>query len=117
MKYDDNNVFAKILRGEIPCKPIYEDEYVMAFNDIAPKAPVHVIVITKGKYQNIVDFDVNAKDEEIIGFNRAVSKIFKQLGFDKDGGRVIANIWPNGEPEVQHYHCHLLGGKKLGDIL
>lgn len=117
MAYDDNNIFAKILRGEIPCKKVYEDDYALAFDDIAPKAPVHILVIPKGKYESIADFGVKASAEEVKGFYAAVSKIAGEKGLDASGFRTIANTGLNGGQEVPHFHVHLLGGKKLGPML
>jgi len=117
MAYDDNNIFAKILRGEIPCKKLYEDKYVLAFPDIAPKAPVHILVIPKGKYANVVDFGANATPDEITGFWRAVSKIAADNGVAGSGFRTIANTGLNGGQEVPHFHVHILGGKSIGSIV
>lgn len=117
MAYDDSNVFAKILRGEIPAKKVYEDEFALAFHDIAGKAPVHVLVIPKGKYVSIVDFGANASEAEIAGFARAVSKVANDLGISNDGFRTIANTGLNGGQEVPHFHVHLLGGKKIGPMV
>jgi histidine triad (HIT) family protein len=117
MSYDDNNIFARILRGEIPAKKIFEDDYALAFHDIAPSAPVHVLVIPKGKYISIVDFGANASEQEITGFYRAVSKVAKDLGLTEEGFRTIANTGVNGGQEVPHYHVHLLGGKKIGRMV
>ncbi len=117
MAYDDNNVFAKILRGDIPAKKVYEDEYALAFHDIAGKAPVHVLVIPKGKYLSIADFGAKASDAEIAGFYRAVSKVANDLGIVESGFRAIANTGLNGGQEVPHYHVHLLGGKKIGPMV
>lgn len=117
MPYDDNNVFAKILRGEIPCGKVYEDEHVLAFNDIQPKAPVHILVIPKRKYVSIADFGANARPEEIAGFFRAVSKIAAEHGLESGGFRTIANTGLNGGQEVPHFHVHLLGGRALGPML
>jgi diadenosine tetraphosphate (Ap4A) HIT family hydrolase len=117
MSYDDNNIFAKILRGAIPCKKIYEDDYALAFHDIAPKAPVHALVIPKGKYISIADFGAQAKPEEIAGFYRAVAKVAKDLGVADAGFRVIANTGLNGGQEVPHFHVHILGGRALGPML
>ncbi len=117
MSYDDNNVFARILRGEIPAKKVYEDDYALAFHDIGAKAPVHVLVIPKGKYISIADFGAKASDEEIAGFYRAVSKVANDLGLPEQGFRSIANTGLNGGQEVPHFHIHLLGGKKLGPML
>lgn len=117
MAYDTNNIFARILRGEIPCAKLFEDEYALAFRDIAPKAPVHVLVIPKGAYTDIVDFGARATAEEISGFYKAVSKIAADLDLKDSGFRSIANTGLNGGQEVPHYHIHLLGGKKLGAML
>ena len=117
MAYDDNNVFAKILRGEIPSKKVYEDEYALAFHDIGAKAPVHVLVIPKGKYVSIVDFGTAADEKEIAGFYRAVSKVANDLGLAEAGFRSIANTGLNGGQEVPHFHIHLLGGKKMGPMV
>ncbi len=116
-EYDDNNIFAKILRGEIPCDKVYEDDHVLAFNDIAPQAPVHVLVIPKGKYVSIVDFGANASADEVKAFFEAVSKIAKAKGIDQEGFRSIANSGINGGQEVPHFHLHLLGGKKIGAMV
>lgn len=117
MAYDDNNIFAKILRGDIPAKKVHEDEYALAFHDIAGKAPVHVLVIPKGKYISIADFGANASPEEITGFYRAVSKVANDLGIANDGFRSIANTGVNGGQEVPHFHIHLLGGKSIGPMV
>ncbi len=117
MSYDDNNIFAKILRGEIPCQKVYEDEYVLAFNDIAPKAPAHILVIPKGKYISIDDFAMNAPSHEIKMFYEAIAKIAKEKGLDKTGFRTIANTGLNGGQEVPHFHVHILGGRRLGAML
>ncbi|MGQ0528033.1 MAG: histidine triad nucleotide-binding protein [Alphaproteobacteria bacterium] len=117
MSYDSNNIFAKILRKEIPCKPVYEDDHVLAFNDIAPKAPVHILVIPKGSYISIDDFGSQAPAHEIKAFYAAVSKIVAQQNLSGDGFRVIANTGLNGGQEVPHFHVHILGGKKLGAML
>ncbi len=115
--YDSKNIFAKILRGEIPCAKIYEDEHALAFRDIAPKAPQHILVIPKGAYIDIVDFGANASPEEITAFYRAVSQVAKQENLQIAGFRSIANTGLNGGQEVPHFHIHLLGGKKLGAML
>ncbi len=117
MAYDDTNIFAKILRGEIPNKTIHEDEHVLAFHDIYAKAPVHALVIPKGKYRNVADFGANATPDEITAFWRAVSKVAKDLGVDDTGFRAIANTGVNGGQEVPHFHVHIVGGKKLGPML
>jgi len=117
MAYDDNNVFAKILRGDIPAKKVYEDDYALAFHDIGAKAPVHVLVIPKGKYVSIAEFGEKASDAEISGFYRAVSKVANDLDLVKEGFRSIANTGVNGGQEVPHFHVHLLGGKKIGPMV
>jgi diadenosine tetraphosphate (Ap4A) HIT family hydrolase len=115
--YDDNNIFARILRGEIPCKKIYEDEFVLAFHDINPQAPVHALVIPKGKYISIADFGATASPEEITGFFRASARIAKQLGLEDTGYRTIANMGPDSHGEVPHFHLHIIGGGPLGRTL
>ncbi len=115
--YDKNNIFAKILRGEIPCKKVHEDEYVLAFNDINPQAPVHILVIPKGAYVSIDDFGANASESEIAGFYRAVAKIAQENNLAAGGFRTIANTGLNGGQEVPHFHVHLLGGRSLGPML
>lgn len=115
--YDDNNIFAKILRGDIPNNTAYEDEYVLAFHDIQPKAPVHILVIPKGKYTDIQDFGSHASPKEITGFYRAVAKIATDNGIKDTGFRAIANCGLYGGQEVPHFHMHLVGGKNLGPML
>lgn len=115
--YDENNVFAKILRGEIPNDTVYEDEHVLAFNDIAPQAPVHILVIPKGAYVSIDDFGANASPEEAKALYAAVSKIAAEKGLRDSGFRTIANTGLNGGQEVPHFHLHILGGRKLGPML
>ncbi|MEC7029080.1 MAG: histidine triad nucleotide-binding protein [Pseudomonadota bacterium] len=117
MTYDDNNIFAKILRGEIPNKTVYEDDFALAFHDIAPHAPTHILVIPKGKYVNIADFGTNATPDELTGFWRAVSKVAEDNGLTNEGFRSIANTGLNGGQEVPHFHVHLLGGKKIGPMV
>lgn len=117
MTYDQNNIFAKILRGEIPCDKVYEDEHVLAFNDIDPKVPVHVLVIPKGEYASVADFGEKASAEEVTAFWRAVSHIAEEKGLPEDGFRVIANTGVNGGQEVPHFHVHILGGKALGPMI
>lgn len=116
-QYDDNNIFAKILRGEIPCKKVYEDERVLGFYDINPQAPVHILVIPKGKYVSALDFGSKASAEEVKAFYAAVSKIAEEQNLKSDGFRIIANTGLNGGQEVPHFHVHILGGKKLGPML
>lgn len=115
--YDENNVFARILREELPCKKIYEDAYALGFHDLHPKAPVHVLVIPKGKYTDIADFCSKANAGEVTGFWRAVSKICADLGVSEKGFRIIANAGANGGQEVPHFHIHVLGGASLGPML
>jgi histidine triad (HIT) family protein len=117
MTYDDNNIFAKILRGDIPCQKVFEDDHVLAFNDIAPKAPVHILVIPKGKYVSIDEFGAKAKAEEIKAFYAAVAQIVQEKNLKADGFRVIANTGLNGGQEVPHFHVHILGGRQLGPML
>ncbi len=115
--YDNDNIFAKILRGEIPCDKIYEDDYVLAFNDIEPKAPVHILLIPKGGYISIDDFGENASAEEIKGFYSALAKIVQDQGISETGFRSIANTGVDGGQEVPHFHMHILGGKPIGAMV
>jgi len=117
MAYDSNNVFAKILRGEIPCKKVHEDEFSLAFHDINPQAPVHVLVIPKGAYEDMADFTARAPDAEIAGFFRSVRAVAAMVGVAENGWRLIANIGADSHSEVPHLHVHILGGKKLGPML
>ncbi len=117
MAYDDQNIFAKILRGEIPCDEVYSDEYVLAFRDIAPQAPVHILVIPRGAYVSIQDFGETASAEEIKAFYEAVSKIAKEQGLTENGYRCIANTGDHGGQEVPHYHMHILGGAPIGAMV
>ncbi|MCQ9154652.1 histidine triad nucleotide-binding protein [Acidomonas methanolica] len=114
--YDDQNIFARILRGEIPVQAVYEDEYALAFPDIAPKAPVHVLVIPRGRYISHADFSARASDAEITGFTRAVGEVARKLGVEQSGYRLLSNSGPNAGQEVPHYHVHLLAGERLGPI-
>ncbi|BAU39722.1 adenosine 5'-monophosphoramidase [Acetobacter pasteurianus NBRC 101655] len=111
--YDPQNVFAKILRGEIPCKAIFENEWVLAFYDIAPKAPVHVLIIPKNPYVSFMDFSQTAPAEEIAGVMRAAGQIALDLGLEENGYRLITNAGLHSGQEVPHFHIHLLGGKAL----
>lgn len=117
MAYDQNNIFAMILRGDIPCDKVYEDEYALAFNDINPQAPIHALVIPKGEYVSMADFSANAPEELLDGFFRAVGQTARNLGLEKDGYRLIANTGENAHQEVPHLHFHILSGKKLGPML
>lgn len=115
--YDDNNIFARILRGEIPSDRVYEDDHVLAFRDINPQAPEHVLVIPKGAYVSWDDFSARASDSEIAGFVRAVGKIARDMGLVEPGYRLLANIGHDGHQEVPHLHIHLFGGRPLGPML
>lgn len=114
MSYDPNNIFAKIMRGEIPCNKVYEDTFAFAFHDIAPEAPVHVLVVPKGNYISFDDFTQHAPDRLKIGFLSAVQKIAQQLGVDKTGYRLVTNHGSDASQSVEHFHVHILGGKPLG---
>ncbi len=116
MTYDTNNIFAKILRDEIPAKKIYEDDMVMAFSDIHPKKKIHVLILHKGAHADIQSFGEDAKDDEIVALFRAVPKIAAQLGIDKSGYRLITNCRTDGGQEVPHLHLHLLGGEPVGPM-
>ncbi|MBV8095862.1 MAG: histidine triad nucleotide-binding protein [Acetobacteraceae bacterium] len=115
--YDDQNIFAKILRGQIPCRKVYEDEWVLAFQDINPQAPVHVLVIPREKYCSFADFSASASEAEIAGFFRAVGKIAKTLGLEDSGYRLLANMGADAHQEVPHFHLHMFGGRRLGPML
>lgn len=115
--YDEGNIFARILRGEIPCDRVYEDDHVLAFNDIRPQAPVHILVVPKGKYLNVADFGAKAGVDEVAAFWRAVSQIAAERGLPDQGFRIIANAGLNGGQEVPHFHIHILGGRALGPML
>jgi len=117
MAYDNSNIFARILRGEIPVKKLYEDGYALAFPDISPKAPLHVLVIPKGPYENMSDFAARASEAEQAGFLRAVGKVAALTGADENGYRLISNCGANSHQEVPHLHVHILGGKKMGPML
>jgi len=117
MAYDDDNVFAKILRGELPCNKVYENDHALAFHDIAPQAPVHVLVIPKGRYVSIDDFATGASAEEALGLVQAIGATAKELGVVADGYRILANHGPNSHQEVPHLHFHIFAGKKLGPML
>ena len=117
MAYDDNNIFARILRGEIPAKPVYEDEHVLAINDINPQAPTHILVMPKGKYVSFDDFSAKASDAEIAAFVRATGKIARDAGVDETGYRLIFNHGPHSHQEVPHLHVHILGGRPMGFLI
>jgi diadenosine tetraphosphate (Ap4A) HIT family hydrolase len=113
LPYDDQNIFAKILRGEIPCGKVYEDEFALAFHDIRPQAPVHVLVIPKGSWVSWDDFTAGAGDAEIAGFMRAVGTVTRQLGVDGPGYRLMVNMGGHGHQEVPHLHVHIFGGRQF----
>ena len=115
--YDVDNIFAKILSGKIPKKTVYEDEHVLAFEDINPQAPVHVLIVPKGRYKDMADFAQRASDEEQFFFSRSIGEIVKILKLEKTGFRAIANTGINGLQEVPHYHLHILGGQPLGNMI
>ena len=115
--YDPDNIFARILRGEIPARRVYEDAHALAFEDIAPKAPVHVLVIPKGAFVSFADFAERGSDAEIAGFVRAVGIVARQLGLDASGYRLLSNMGPDSGQEVPHLHVHLFGGRFLGPML
>jgi diadenosine tetraphosphate (Ap4A) HIT family hydrolase len=117
LPYDDRNIFARILRGELPCNSVYEDEWTLAFHDINPQAPVHILVIPKGAYVSWDDFTARAGNNEIAGFIRAVGQIARDLGLPAPGYRLLANIGGHGGQEVPHLHVHLFGGQWLGPML
>ena len=117
MSYDNDNVFAKILRGELPCKKVHETEFALAFEDIQPQTPVHVLVIPKGPYKTMNEFSEQASDEEIVAWVRAIGKVAKITETREDGHRLIVNTGENGVQDVPHLHIHLLGGRRLGRML
>ncbi len=115
--YDDQNVFAKILRGEIPNRTVYEDEFALAFHDIAPQAPIHILVIPKGPYVSWNDFTAMAADSEIAGYVRAVGHVARTQGLVEPGYRLLSNIGQHGHQEVPHLHVHIFGGQQFGALL
>ena len=120
MKYDDANIFAKILRGEIPCKKIYEDDYVLSFHDVNPQKKIHALVVPKGKYVDLDDFNAKASDKEIVGLIKGISIVAKKLDISVDTGkgyRALTNISENGGQEVPHLHFHLFGGERVGRMV
>ncbi len=120
MSYDNNNIFAKILRGEIPCKKIYEDDFVLSFYDINPQKKIHALVIPKGKYVDFDDFSMNASSEEIVGLLKGINIVAKKLEISIDKGlgyRALTNIGNHGGQEVPHLHFHLFGGEKVGKMV
>jgi histidine triad (HIT) family protein len=117
MAYDDSNIFARILRGEAPCDKVYEDDYALAFNDIRPQAPVHVLVIPKGPYVSMDDFTAEAPADMVAGFFHAVGAVARRLGLDRSGYRLIANTGGDGHQEVMHFHVHIFAGRPSGPML
>ena len=120
MSYDDNNIFAKILRGEIPCDKIYEDDFVLSFYDINPQKKIHALVIPKGKYVDLDDFSQNASSEEMVGLLKGINIVSKKLEISFDNGigyRALANVSEHGGQEVPHLHFHLFGGEKVGKMV
>ena len=117
LPYDDGNIFARILRGEIPSKRVYEDDWAVAFHDIAPQAPLHILVIPRGAYVSWDDFSARASAEEIAGFVRAVGHVAREHGLVEPGYRLLANTGAHGGQEVPHLHVHLFGGRQFGAML
>jgi len=120
MNYDDNNIFAKILRGEIPCKKIYEDNFILAFYDINPQKKIHALVIPKGKYIDLDDFSLKASPEEMVGLLKGINMVAKKLGISTEVGngyRALTNINNHGGQEVPHLHFHLFGGERVGKMV
>jgi len=120
MIYDDNNIFAKILREEIPCNKIYEDDFILSFHDINPQKKIHALVIPKGKYVDLDDFSLNATPEEIVGLIKGINIVAKKLGISTEVGkgyRALANVSDDGGQEVPHLHFHLFGGEKIGKMV
>lgn len=113
MAYDDSNVFARILRGELPCRKVYESEHALAFHDIYPMAPVHVLVIPKGRYVSVADFSTQASEAEIAGFWRAVAETARLMGVEANGYRVVSNHGADAHQIVFHFHVHIFGGAPL----
>lgn len=117
MAYDDNNIFAKILRGELPCDKVYEDDWALAFKDIQPQAPVHILVIPKGPYVSMDDFSEKASAEAVAGFFKAVGTVARDAGVVDSGYRMLANHGRDGRQEVPHFHVHVFGGRDLGGMV
>ena len=117
LPYDDQNIFARILRGEIPARRVHEDAHALAFHDIGPLAPTHILVIPKGAYVSWDDFSARASAAEIAGFVRAVGQVARELGLVETGYRLLANVGGHGGQEVAHLHVHLFGGRPLGPML
>jgi diadenosine tetraphosphate (Ap4A) HIT family hydrolase len=117
MAYDPDNIFARILKGEIPCKKVHEDEYALAFEDIAPAAPVHVLVIPKGNYSSFNDFATQAPADQVKGFFASVQAVAAKLGLPEKGYRLITNHGADASQTVHHFHVHILGGRSLGGLV
>ena len=117
MNYDKNNIFAKILRGEIPCKKVYENDHVLAFHDINPQKKMHVLVIPKGAYVDLDDFNNKASEKEIVELNKAISHVSNLLGAKDNGYRALTNIGRDGGQEVPHLHYHIFAGEKIGNMV
>jgi len=117
LPYDDSNIFARILRGELPSKTVYEDDTSLAFHDINPQAPIHILVIPKGRYVSWDDFSARASDAEIAGFIRAVGQVAREAGLVAPGYRLLANIGGHGHQEVPHLHVHLFGGRQFREMI
>ena len=117
MAYDRNNVFARILRGEIPCRKVFEDEHVLAFNDINPQTPTHILVIPKGEYESLDDFAERASETEMAALLRATGCIAREAGVAASGYRILANHGANAHQEVPHFHIHIFGGRNLGRMI
>jgi diadenosine tetraphosphate (Ap4A) HIT family hydrolase len=117
LPYDDSNIFARILRGELPSRKVYEDDHVLAFHDINPQAPVHILVIPKGPYVSWDDFSTKASDVEVAAFVRAVGKVARDAGLVEPGYRLLANIGGHGHQEVPHLHVHLFGGRQFREMI
>lgn len=115
--YDPQNIFARILRGEIPCRRVHEDAFALAFHDINPQAPLHVLVIPKGPYVSHADFAAQATEAEIAGFWRAVGQVARELGLEGSGYRILSNMGGHGGQEVPHFHVHIFGGRPLGPMV
>ena len=113
MAYDQNNIFARILRGEIPCKKVHENEHALAFHDINPQMPVHVLVIPKGPYTNLAEFNAEASVEEMSAFMQAVAETAKMVGVEDSGYRLLANNGEDAHQEVPHFHMHIFGGQRI----
>ncbi|KKC25527.1 histidine triad nucleotide-binding protein [Sphingomonas sp. SRS2] len=117
LPYDDSNIFARILRGELPAKTVHEDDYALAFHDINPQAPVHILVIPKGRYVSWDDFTTKARDAEVAGFIRAVGQVARAAGLVEPGYRLLANIGGHGHQEVPHLHVHIFGGRQFREMV